>query len=71
MRVQKKLSEDDIKTRLIDDAQNPDAWEPPIKVAPNQAPRPAQYGQVRVLERRIQALKKAQRTAKAADYGKR
>jgi hypothetical protein len=71
MRVQKKLSEDEIKRRLVDDAQNSDAWEPPIKVAPSQGPRPAQYGQVRVSERRIQALKKAQRMPKVSDVVKR
>jgi hypothetical protein len=34
MRAQKKLSEDEIDRQLIEDAANPDAWEPPIAVTP-------------------------------------
>ena len=51
MRVQKKLSEDEIKRRLIEDAQNPEAWEPPIRVGPSRSPRPSWYRQTIVADR--------------------
>jgi hypothetical protein len=34
MRAQKKLSEEEIDRQLIEDAANPDAWEPAITVTP-------------------------------------
>jgi hypothetical protein len=43
MRVQKKLSEDEIDRQLIEDAANPDAWEPPITVTPIQARSRSSY----------------------------
>ena len=49
MSSRKKLSED-VKRRLIADAENPDAWEKPIAVPPSRSPRPAWYGRSRHLE---------------------
>jgi len=42
-RVKTVLSADEIQRRLIDDAQNPDAWEAEIRVNPSPSPRPASY----------------------------
>jgi RNA polymerase sigma factor, sigma-70 family len=52
VRAQKKLSANEIERRLVDDAQNPDAWETAIKVGPSRAPRPAWYRQTVVADRR-------------------
>jgi hypothetical protein len=43
MRAQKKLSEDEIDRQLIEDAANPDAWEPPITVTPIHAQSRSSY----------------------------
>lgn len=45
MIARKKVSPDEIKRRLIADAENADAWEPLGTVAPSSSPRPAWYGQ--------------------------
>jgi hypothetical protein len=45
MTARKKVSPDEIKQRLIADAENPDAWEPLGAVASSSSPRPAWYGQ--------------------------
>jgi hypothetical protein len=45
MTARKNTSPDEIKRRLIADAENPDAWEPLGAVAPSPSPRPAWYGQ--------------------------
>jgi hypothetical protein len=39
-----------IERKLIADADNPDAWEEPISVAPSRAPRPHWYGRTKHLE---------------------
>jgi hypothetical protein len=46
----KKISEAEIELKLIEDSENPDAWETPIKVLPSNATRPAWYGRTRHLE---------------------
>jgi RNA polymerase sigma factor (sigma-70 family) len=51
MRAQKKLSPDEIERRLIDDARNPDAWEPAIRVGPARSQRPSFYGKTIVMDR--------------------
>jgi hypothetical protein len=43
MRDQKTLSEDEIDRQLIEDAANPDAWEPPITVTPIHSRRRSAY----------------------------
>jgi len=43
MRAQKKLSEDEIDRQLIEDADNPDAWESPIAVTPVRSRRRSSY----------------------------
>ena len=40
----KKASEKEIKVKLIEDAQNPNAWGKPITVPASRAPRPEWYG---------------------------
>jgi len=48
----KKVPSDEIKRRLIADAENPDAWEPLGVVAPSTSPRPGWYGKPRDVESR-------------------
>jgi hypothetical protein len=48
--TRKKVSEAEIKRRLLADAEKPDAWEAPIRVAPSHAPRPERYGRTKHLE---------------------
>ena len=50
MSARKKISEAKIKLKLIADAENPNAWEDPITVAPSHKPRPAWYGRTKHLE---------------------
>ncbi|HVR40941.1 MAG TPA: sigma factor-like helix-turn-helix DNA-binding protein [Thermoanaerobaculia bacterium] len=51
MTVRKKMSPDEIKRRLIADADNPDAWEPlGIVVAASKSPRPVWYGRSHAVE---------------------
>jgi hypothetical protein len=50
MSVRKKMSDGEIKRRLIADANDPSAWEAPVTVSPSRAPRPAWYGRTRHLE---------------------
>jgi hypothetical protein len=50
MTTRKKVSEKEIKTKLLKDAHNPDAWEAPIKVPPSRAARPEGYGRTKHLE---------------------
>jgi RNA polymerase sigma-70 factor (ECF subfamily) len=52
MTTRKKLSDEEIKRRLIADAQNPNGWEPLGVVSPTASPRPAWYGQSRRAELR-------------------
>lgn len=50
MKARKKISEAEIKLRLLQDAENPDAWEAPITVPPSTARRPEWYGRMKHLE---------------------
>jgi hypothetical protein len=50
MTTRKKLTDDDIKRRLVKDADNPDAWESPVFVSASQGPRPIWYGRSKHLE---------------------
>lgn len=50
MSTRKKLSEEEIKRKLIADAEDPTAWEKPIAVRASRSPRPAWYGRSRHLE---------------------
>jgi len=40
----RKASEKDLKIKLIEDAENPNAWGKPITVPASRAPRPDRYG---------------------------
>jgi hypothetical protein len=46
----KRISEAEIELKLIEDSENPDAWEAPILVPPSSAARPAWYGRTKHLE---------------------
>lgn len=50
MTTRKKVSEKEIKARLLKDADNPDAWEAPVKVPPSRGARPELYGRTKHLE---------------------
>jgi len=50
MSARKKLSDEQIKRRLISDAEKAGAWEAPIRVPPSRSPRPAWYGRSKHLE---------------------
>lgn len=50
MTARKKLSQREIKLKLVEDAKNPDAWEAPQTVPPSHAPRPKWYGRTQHLE---------------------
>lgn len=50
MSARKKLSEDEIKRRLIADADELDAWDAPVVVPPSRSPRPAWYERSKHLE---------------------
>ncbi|HUP61714.1 MAG TPA: hypothetical protein VNA69_14985 [Thermoanaerobaculia bacterium] len=50
MSTRKKLSEEEIKRKLVADAENPTAWDPPITVPASRSPRPAWYGRTKHLE---------------------
>ena len=50
MTDRKKVSEREIKLKLVEDAKNPDAWEAPIRVPATLAPRPEWYGRTTHLE---------------------
>lgn len=56
MKAQKRLSTDEIERRLIADAENPDAWEPAIKVSSSRSPRPAWYQGLKEVNRRERDL---------------
>lgn len=51
MKSEKKISETEIKRKLVNDANNPDRWEAPITVPPSRAPRPEWYGRTRQIIR--------------------
>jgi DNA-binding transcriptional regulator YiaG len=44
MKAVKKISETEIKRKLVTDADHPERWEEPITVPPSGAPRPEWYG---------------------------
>lgn len=46
----KKVSEKEIKIKLIEDAKDPNAWGKPITVPASRSPRPAYYGRAGHLE---------------------
>ncbi len=50
MSARRKLSDDEIKRRLIADADDPAAWDEPITVPASRSPRPAWYGRTKHLE---------------------
>lgn len=50
MTARKRISEREIKLRLVEDAHNPDAWGEPFTVPPSRVPRPEWYGQTKHLE---------------------
>jgi hypothetical protein len=50
MSVRKKISDREIKRRLIAEANDPSAWESPITVPAGRSPRPAWYGRSKHLE---------------------
>jgi len=50
MTARKRISEREIKLRLVEDAHNPDAWDAPLTVPPSHAPRPEWYGRTKHLE---------------------
>ncbi|PYQ28388.1 MAG: hypothetical protein DMF56_16400 [Acidobacteria bacterium] len=50
MTTRKKLTDDDIKRKLVKDADNPDAWESPVFVSASRRPRPIWYGRSKHLE---------------------
>jgi len=50
MSSSKKISEEKIERQLIADAENPQAWESPIRVPPSRSPRPAWFGRTKHLE---------------------
>lgn len=50
MSARKKLSAEEVKRRLIADADDPTAWEKPITVPPSPSPRPSWYGRSKHLE---------------------
>ncbi len=50
MRARKRISEAEIKVKLLEDSENPDAWEAPIAVPPSTASRPEWYGRTKHLE---------------------
>jgi hypothetical protein len=43
-------SNTDIETELMAQADNPDAWESPIKVPPSNSPRPERYKQSHIIK---------------------
>jgi len=45
MTAKKKLTDKEIRLRLIEDAKDPDAWGKPTRVPASRAPRPEWYGQ--------------------------
>ncbi len=51
MTARKKLSDEEMKRRLIADANDPDAWEPVAVVGPSKSPRPSWYGKSRRISR--------------------
>ena len=50
MKAGKKISTSEVKRKLIADADNPGAWDEPIKVPPSRAARPEWYRQTNHLE---------------------
>jgi len=50
MTARKKISEAEIKLKLIGDAENPDAWEAPLRVPRSHASRPEWYGRTKHLD---------------------
>src|SRR5947209_6054130 len=50
MKARKRISEAEIKVKLLADSEHPDAWEAPITVPPSSAPRPEWYGRTKHLE---------------------
>jgi len=50
MTARKRISEREIKLRLVEDANNPDAWDTPLTVPPSHAPRPEWYGRAKHIE---------------------
>ncbi len=58
----KKISETEIKRKLVTDADNPERWEEPITVLPSRAPRPEWYGPTKqiIRAREKSALSQAQ-----------
>lgn len=50
MSGRKKISEKELKLRLIQDAKNPEAWEGPVKVPASRRPRPDWYGRATHLQ---------------------
>ncbi len=50
MTARRKLSDEEIKRKLIEDADHPDAWEAPVFVPASRSPRPPWYGRSRHLE---------------------
>ena len=44
----KTLPTTDIETELIAQADDPDAWEEPVRVPPSSSPRPAWYGRAKI-----------------------
>jgi hypothetical protein len=53
MKAKKKLSESEIKQKLIDDSDNPAAWDEPITVLPSKAPRPKWYSRSKNISREV------------------
>ena len=49
MSRRKKISTAQVERSLIDDANNVDAWEAPIAVAPSKSPRPESYGRTNII----------------------
>ena len=45
-----KKPDNEIDLKLVEDAENPDAWEEPVTVPPSQVPRPRWYGRTKHLE---------------------
>jgi hypothetical protein len=50
MTERKRISDAEVKSKLLEDSENPDAWEAPVTVPPSNAPRPEWYGRTTHLE---------------------
>ena len=63
MKGKKKISDAEMKRRLIADADNPDAWEDPITVPASTAPRPDWYGRTKKISRTTRKSTRSRKTA--------